>query len=287
MSFTLGIRCSVTPEMAKSDITFFKDEYTIHHNLFDLWLKLTGMEVLEKVFGIHLTSGRRKHYHLHYILGNEFPFRQRPLQKFKYDLEHGKKGDALNEYLDSLKVTYNRGPLKGMPDCPYSFSEFWKSCLSMQVKKIPFMEENDLTYNNKRFISYPLKERLGIVELCATTYDLKEIEDLAAAEYEATVVKREKALAATMKTQGHAQLVYDFLASKNYKAFSDPRVLIRDALVHFKTKDFPYEKTAKHAFQYAYANGQLPLDIIINKVLPGLKDDPIIKCKDQNPDLPY
>lgn len=251
---TLGIRMSVTPEMALANESFTDGDFVCCNNLYDLWLKHHGIEVLEKTFGVHLKSGRRQHFHIHYILGNDFKFKTRPLQKIKYDL---------------LETTV---PDKTLQPYVSAFEKFEKGCISMKCKKIPFMEESDLTFNNKRFCAYPFKERYAIPALCKTSYDIKELEDLAASEYEATQVKREKAINATIKTQGHQQHVRDYLDSKNYNSFSNPVTIIHDALYYFKQMDYPFFKTGQHALQFTYDNGQLPLENIINKLLPGLKD---------------
>ena len=285
MSNTLGIRMSVTPEMALANQSFTDADFVCCNNLYDLWLKLHGIEVLEKTFGVHLTSGKRQHFHLHYILGNDFSFKTAPLQRLKSDLlcttkKHSHIGEQLHDYLNTAGVDEYE-----TQDIPYPFSRFMLGCISIKCKKIPFMEATSLTYNDKRFLSYPFKERYRLDKLCNTNYDLQELEDLAASEYQAVQVKREKAINATIKTQGHQQHVFDYLESRNHNAFSNPVPIVRDALHYFKQQGYPYQKTCQHALQWTYDNGQLPLDTIIYKSLPGLKDNALINLS-ANGDLP-
>lgn len=241
---TLGIRISVSPEAAADGLTHSALDRQNYSALFDAWLEKCGAEVLEKVVGIHPHSGKRHHMHMHYILANDFKFKSRPLQTFKNQNKNCK-----------LLI---------------------KDCVSIQIKKIPHLEESDLTYNNKRFLSYVAKERLAVPALSNTTYDIDELTELAAAEYEAVCVKKEKALNATMKTLEHKHLVEEFLhnhwkSNNPNNAHLCPRAVLASALKHFQKKDFPYLKTGSHAAQWCYAEGILPYDFIIDICLKGFK----------------
>lgn len=244
---TMGMRVFVTPEMAKTRTMFSPEKITEYVTLLLDWLEYLGIPVIEQTCGIHLQSRNRDHFHLHTIIGKEFPYASSPLDTLKNHLK-GKK-------------------------CPLKTELILKDCVSIQVKKIvETCEEHDLTHNNGRYLGYVFKEKLPVLEHTKTSYDVEALTLSAAAEYESVCVKKEKALNATMKTQDHKSKVEEYLDIEypmdpwtNVLPPQNPLKVIANALHHFHLLDYPVGKTATHAYQYCYANGWIPFELIIDR----------------------
>jgi len=269
---TMGMRVFVTPEMAKTRTMFSPEEIGEYVNLLLAWLDYLGITVLEQTCGIHLQSRNRDHIHFHTIIDKEFPFSATPLDTFKNHLK-GKK-------------------------CPLETELRLKDCVSIQVKKIvETCEEHDLTFNNGRYLGYVFKEKLPVLEHTKTSYDVEALTLSAAAEYESICVKKEKALNATMKTQDHKTKVEEYLKAEyppNYElanlscGIHNPLKVIANALKEFADKDYPVGKTAGHAYQYCYAMGWIPYELIIDRYCgKELKEYSLFKLGTEEPIFGY
>lgn len=252
---TLGIRVSVHPDRVLDEKPHHsRCEVEAYADSLNSFLEEKGMIVLQSTLGIHQKSGARSHFHYHLVLGNEFPFKSPVLQSYK--------GWAKN-----LDLPINK-------------------CVSIKSQKIPIMEESDTTDTLNRFLQYPLKEDVHVLQYCKTETPLELLQAQAVAEYAAVQIKKNKALNATLKTQGQKKEIYDCLDK-----FFNPDLMPHEldtynmcdtALSVLRSADIPYRKIIEHTLQYCYERntnfGSVSAnEFLISSQIRGLKESNLFK----------
>lgn len=214
--------------------------------IFDDFLKETGIVIRKSSMGRHTEECSTPHFHYHLWCENTFKFKSPPTQTFKN--KHKNLEKVFKDNSNSLSIKVSK--VKVTP----SFED---------VGEIYDGEINDV----RRFLNYPLKEKKPIDSYCRGI-DISSSCLEGNAEWSSVLVYRKKLKARKLAEETKKGLLYTHLDTKNYNALGLYGV-VKDTLLFYKgNKDAPHPQyQVKSAEIYAYHRGIWSIDDILTKYL--------------------